>query len=218
MLLRSPGDAPSSQGRQAGTVGLHNSFSCQGEEVTHIKTGKNQALTPSEMDMMNRDLVIDNHLYDVGGSRAGTISEIVSVIGSDVIKERAKIDLRDTAEVKRIAAQYIESCQRVPVLPSKSGLCRSLGYSRQGLWLFMRDNGNHPTTDFLERLFDGFSETYDIAAMGGTIHPVYAIFTQKAQYGLVDNPPQEELPAADPLGSPRTPEEIEALYRDLPDE
>ena len=167
--------------------------------MIHIKTGKNTALSPAEMDAMNRSIVEGNHLYDnsVEG-RAGTIQEIVTVVGNDALIDRKKVDLRDLEEVKRVAREYIDSCQRAPLLPSKSGLCRSLGYSRQGLWLFMRDNKGSATEDFLSQLFDAFSETYDIAAMGGTIHPIYAIFTQKAQYQLRDNAPVDDLENNEP--------------------
>lgn len=183
--------------------------------------GKNSALTPAEMDMMNADFRDGNHLYtsDSRSDRAGVIAEIVNVIGDDVMKERRKVNLRDTETVKEIAQEYVKSCQRSILLPSKAGLSRALGYSRKGLYLFMRDNVGHPTEEFLSILFDAFSEAYDVAAMGGAIQQVYAIFTQKAQYGLVDNPERETDPAKDMLGPVQTAEEIIKKYAEaLPDE
>ncbi len=179
-----------------------------------MKGGKNYALTPVEMDEYNKSVIVDNHLYpDTGDSRNAVISGIVTVIGNDLMKERIKIDLFNIRQVKEVAMEYVQSCQRTSALPSKSGLCRSLGYSRKGVWLFMKEHPEHDTTDFLERLFDGFSEAYDIAAMGGSIHPIYAIFTQKAQFGLRDTNNQDyESHYRNPLGKVLSAEEIEEKY------
>ena len=57
-------------------------------------------------------------------------------------------------------------------------------------------------------LFDMFSECYDVAALGGNIHPIYAIFTQKAQYQLRDNTPIDEPENNNPLGEPLSEEEL----------
>ena len=162
--------------------------------MRYIETGKNTALSFAEMDEMNREFAESNHLYDTTkGGRTEAITQIVTELGNDALTDRKKVNLRDVKEVKRIAAEYIASCKRTPLLPSKSGLSRSLGYSRQGIWLFMRNNPDSETAEFLSMLFDMFSECYDVAALGGNIHPIYAIFTQKAQYQLRDNTPIEEI-------------------------
>lgn len=75
----------------------------------------------------------------------------------------------------------------------------------------MRDNYGSETEEFLSMLFDGFSEAYDIAAMGGSIHPIYAIFTQKAQYGLRDNDRPIE-PRDTPMGDPTPLNELFQKY------
>ena len=72
----------------------------------------------------------------------------------------------------------------------------------------MRNNQGTETEEFLSMLFDAFSETYDIAAMGGAIHPIYAIFTQKAQYQLRDNSPVDDIPDNDPFGGSVSAEEL----------
>ena len=74
-----------------------------------------------------------------------------------------------------------------------------------------RDNYGSETEEFLSMLFDGFSEAYDIAAMGGSIHPIYAIFTQKAQYGLRDNDRPIE-PRDTPMGDPTPLNELFQKY------
>ncbi len=181
-----------------------------------MKTGKHEAMTPYEMDEMNLQTVASNHLYDNTGGRSETVAEIVRIIAEDISKDRKRVSLTDTEAVKRVTLDYIASCERTPLLPSKSGLCRALGYSRKGVYLFMRDNYGHPTEDYLSRVFDGFSEAYDVAAMGGSIHPVYAIFTQKAQYGLNDRP-VEEPEAKNLLGEITPLDELITRYADTGD-
>lgn len=162
---------------------------------------------------MNCELVANNHLYpdQASAGRTETIGEIVRVIGADVCTERRKVNLRDLKSVQRVAQEYIESCARTPILPSKSGLCRALGYSRKAIWNYQRENFGSETEEYLSQLFDAFSEAYDVAAMGGSIHPIYAIFTQKAQYGLRDNDRPIE-PKDSPLGDVTSLDELVEKY------
>ena len=172
-----------------------------------MKTGKHNALTPAQMDAMNSDILKGNHLYAEGDKgRTEALMNIVSVISQDVLKERERVNLRDTEAVRRIAQSYLDSCKRTGLLPSKSGLARALGYSRQGVWSFMHENYNHRTTEFLSILYDAFAEAIDVAALGGSAHPIYSIFIQKAQYEARDNTPVQPLQKRDPLG-PRLDEE-----------
>lgn len=174
-----------------------------------MRTGKRVAMTYDEMNEMNTQLVTNNHLYpDHASERGEAIKGIVGAIGIDVLKTRDHIDLRDTETVREVVRQYLASCQNTGLLPSKSGLSRALGYSRSGLYAFMQNNANHSTAEFLSIVFDAFSEALDVAAMGGATHPIYTIFTQKAQYGLRDNSPLPEPQKKSPLGPTLSEDEL----------
>lgn len=174
-----------------------------------MKTGKNKPMSLEQMNEMNTEIVAGNHLYpDAVTDRADAIRGIVATIGTDVIRDRERVDLRDTESVKAVAQIYLKSCEITGLLPSKSGLARGMGYSRAGIWAFMRSNPEHRTTEFLSIMFDAFSEAVDVAAMGNTIHPIYAIFTQKAQYDLRDNAPIPEPPKRSPLDGVQSQEEL----------
>lgn len=178
-----------------------------------MKTGKNEALTYSEMEEMNVQLAKDNHLYMGDGvSRREAISGIVGTIAQDVAKEREKVDLRDTKQVKLIAQRYLEACSNTGVLPSKSGLARSLGYSRAGLWLFVKDNPDHRTTELLNILFDAFLEAMDLAASSGSVHAIYSIWIEKSQYDMRDNTPIQPPKGSGPLGPHKTEEELREIF------
>ena len=153
--------------------------------------GKNNALSIPEIDIMNEELKAGNHLYPADGRREN-VSAIVDAVCSDVAEVRDRVDLRDSRTVRQIVKDYIESCSRIGILPSKSGLSRALGYSRKGLYLYCRDHPNDETARFLEIAFDSFSEALDIAASGGTVHPIFAIWIAKSQYNQRDNLPLEE--------------------------
>ena len=178
--------------------------------------GKNSVLTPWEMETENQKQLESNPLYKP--ERAEAISQLVRSVAADATKDRERINLRDTGRVREISEDYITACTQTPIIPSKSGLARALGYSRSGVWCFMRDNPEHPTSLYLDVLFDAFSECYDIAAMTGQIPAIFAIFIQKAQYGLRDNAPLDIPTAADPLGNQKTTAEIMEKYMDLIEE
>lgn len=181
-----------------------------------MRTGKNKPMSLEQMNEMNTELIVGNHLYpDAVTDRADAIRGIVGTIGNDVMRDRERVDLRDTESVKTVAQIYLKSCEITGMLPSKSGLARGMGYSRAGIWAFMRDNPGHRTTEFLSVLFDAFSEAVDLAAMGNSIHPIYAIFTQKAQYDLRDNAPIPDPPKRSPLDGALSEEELRKRIAEL---
>ena len=155
-------------------------------------TGKHDALTPREMDVMNAETLQDNHLYAANSQeRQDAIRNLVAIVGADTLQQREKVNLRNCAQVRKVAADYIQSCAKIGIVPSKSGLARSLGYSRSRLWAFCREHGETETAEFLSILYDAFSEIIDLAGSGGSLHPIYSIFVQKAQYQMRDNEPIE---------------------------
>lgn len=105
-----------------------------------------------------------------------------------------KIHLEETETVKELTEQYLAACIKTSTLPKMSGLARALGYSRSGLYWFMNNKKNHPTTEWLENFHDLCSDILTQNSLMGTVHPIVSIFLQKALYGLRDNITIETVP------------------------
>ena len=108
-----------------------------------------------------------------------------------------RIRLEDTDTVKELTEQYLTSCIQTSTMPKMSGLARALGYSKDGLYWFMRNKKEHPTTDWLKNFHDVCSDVLAQNSLMGTVHPIVAIFLQKALYGLRDNITIETVPPED---------------------
>ena len=126
--------------------------------------------------------------------------------------------MRDTGTVRKVMDSYMKSCDTVGIIPCKSGAARAMGISVQGVRSFMVGNPDHPTTEFLEIVFDLFSETLNNAALSGLSQPIYSIFLQKAIYGMRDNLAIEiTQPDRGPLHPQATPDEIAQKWAESPD-
>ena len=111
----------------------------------------------------------------------------------------------------------MKSCDRTGIIPSKIGLARAMGITRAAADSYIRNHPESDTARFLLLMFDGFAEMLSMSSLSGSIHPICAIFLQKALYGFRDNEQIDE--PAEPKEVELTPEEIAAKYSDwLPEE
>lgn len=172
-------------------------------------------MTPADMEKLAVDMRADNRLY----SRTADGAEIVNALTSRLAVELAtlpkKIDLRDTELVKQVVVAYVDACSKAGLLPSRIGLCRAMGISRQAVSVFMKAHSEEKTAEFLRIIFDSFAETLNIAALTGACHPIVGIFTLKAQEGWRDTVSIETETVRDPTDERLTAAEIVAKYRDL---
>lgn len=169
------------------------------------------------MDEMNNDLVLDNRLYSKEADSTEQVRSILTNITGDLIDRPQKIKLYDTALVESVTKDYLMSCVKSGIIPSRQGHARAMGCSRQAVGEYMRRNPNHETTQYLEILYDSFSEALTMASLTGKVHPIVSIFVLKAIYGWRDNE-QQESPDNDPLGSAKSNEELWKRYVEANDE
>ena len=69
-----------------------------------------------------------------------TANELSKMVLSD------KISLKNVETVRRKSEEYIKACQDTGTLPSKIGLSRAFGISRQAIEDFMKRNPTHATS------------------------------------------------------------------------
>ena len=151
-----------------------------------VNRPKGSIMSYSEMVEAN-EIRASSRMFSKDTDNGEKISTLVSNVRREFATMPEKISLRDTEMVRRVTEQYLKSCDATGVLPSKIGLCRAYGCSRQAITDYMNNNPNHSTTDYLSIVFDAFNELLSNAALAGSVHPVYAIFLGKAVYGLRDN-------------------------------
>ena len=171
-----------------------------------------------EMDESNLEVLNHSRLYSRETDGSEKVAVVVNEIAGQVLDAPQRILLTDTETVKRVTSEYLRSCARTGILPSKVGLARGLGCSRQALDSFVQHNPDHNTTVFLQIAFDAFSEILTMGSLVGANHPIVGIFVLKSLYGWRDNADIPEAISGGPLGNELSTEEILRKYSDLPDE
>ena len=162
--------------------------------------------TDAEMDERNLSVINNSGLYsrDVDnaekmGTILGNARNMISTAAEMALDPGKKIKLADTEMVIRTAERYLQSCQRVGTVPSKSGLAVACGCGRKALDTFIRNHPGHKTSEFLEVLFEEFADINIQAGQSGSCHPIFAMFVLKALYQLREN--EQIAPTAEnPLG------------------
>ena len=175
---------------------------------------KHMILSPDEMlDVESRS----SRLYSQTSDHGVVVSEIVSNLAEELANIPRKIDLRDTQLVGEVAVAYVDACSKRGTLPSKIGLCRAMGISRQGVDWFLSHHADEPSAELLNMVFDSFAEALSNASLASAVHPIVSIFLSKAIYNFRDTVSIEAIPAGDPLGDRVNPEVIARKYQELAD-
>lgn len=138
-----------------------------------------EIMTPLEMDRMNQEYS-NSRLYDKSSTSSQKVSEAVNAITEQIMTApHGRIQLSDTEMVKATAFQYITSCQRAGIIPSKIGLSRALGVTRRSLDTYVVRNPESDTGVFLSMLFDSFAEMLSMSTMTGATREIFGIFLLK---------------------------------------
>ena len=182
------------------------------------RPAKNEIMNPAEMDDMNLEILNHSRLYDKDTSNSEKIAVTVDTITDQLLKAPKRIELGDVETVRGVTVEYLRSCSRVGLIPSKIGLARSLGCTRAAVDKYIQAHPDSPTADFLGLAFDAFGEMLTTNSLNGCVHPIVSIFLSKCLYHYVEQKSDEEQIAQNPLGPLMSAEQIEALYRDLPAE
>ena len=150
-----------------------------------------------------------SRLYSKDADGSEKIQAIVETLSDELKQMPKKISLRDTETVVNTAQRYVNACGSTGTIPTKIGLCRAMGCSRNAVDNFMGNNPEHPTTEALRIIFDAFSEALNAAALSGSVQPIVSIFISKAVYGWRDTAQIEVVQNSTMLGPELSAEDIE---------
>lgn len=181
---------------------------------------KNNILAPEEMRAVETR---GGRLYSQTADRGIVVSAIVSELAEELANLPKKIDLKDEKLVGKVAVAYVNACAEAGTLPTKTGLCRAFGITRQSVDYFLKQHYNEPSAELLTLIFDSFAEALNTASLASAVHPIVSIFLSKAIYNYTDTLKIETNPGRDPLGDRLTQSELEEIAGrytpplDLPD-
>lgn len=175
---------------------------------------KNEIMSPDEMQVVETRR---GRLYSQTADHGLVVSEIVSNLAEELAKKPQKINLKDADMIESIAIAYTDACAKAGTMPNKTGLCRAMGVTRQGVDWFISHNPGEPSAELLQMIFDSYAEALSAASLAGAVHPIVSIFLLKAISGYRDTVSLEAAPARDPLGDRIKAENIAARYKDLCD-
>jgi len=151
---------------------------------------KNEIMTVEQMDAMNYEILDNSRLYSKDTDNSEKVSMSVNAITQQLIDApMKKISLNDYNTVRAVTVEYMKSCSRTGIIPSKTGLSRALGITRAAADAFIKRNPGSDTARFLSMAFDAFAEMLSANSLAGSVHPIVSIFLQKALYGYRDNEP-----------------------------
>ena len=171
-------------------------------------------MTDEEIESYNSELAVNSRLYNKDASAMEKAGIIVETIGASLAETPKKISLSDVDMVKVITKKYIDSCSRTGLIPSITGLARSLGYNRRSLYKYISEHPRDESSQFLQMAADAFAEMLSNSSLQGGNHPIVGIFLLKCLYGYRDNQPIEQE-ITDSHEPPATAEEIRKKYEYL---
>lgn len=114
---------------------------------------------------------------------------------------RDRADWGNLEQVQSRCLEYLQRCQEAKCLPTVGGLSVfALGYTRQRLNAYMRENPDTPTTQFLMQIKDLLADTLETGALNRNLDSVMAIFTMKNDHDRADRVQLEPV-VSEPLGT-----------------
>ena len=177
---------------------------------------KNEIMLPEQMREMATEYRQNSRLYSRTADGAEVVQALVSRLAEELMENPQKIDLRNEALIVKVAVAYVSSCAKAGTIPSKIGLCRAMGVSRQAVDYFLSRHGDEPSAERLRLIFDSFAEMLNSAALASACHPIVSIFLSKALYGYRDTLSVETEYKIDPLNPYKvSAAEIAEKYRNL---
>lgn len=97
-----------------------------------------------------------------------------------------KVALSDTEQVKTRVFMYFDACAMSSTFPSVMGMAGAMGFSRQNLYRWLLSHPNHPTTEFINLVRDGFADILTNASLHNDANVVQCIFQLKNWYDHSD--------------------------------
>lgn len=129
------------------------------------------------------------------------------------VYEMPKIDTDDPVQVEDRINDYLRLCAERDMKPSVAGLALALGIDRRTLWTWVTGQRNKPreVVDTIKRAYLILNSMMEEWMQNGKINPVSGIFLMKNNFGYTDRSEVVVTPN-DPLGEPKSREEIERRY------
>jgi len=180
-----------------------------GEEVRCMSRG-------TELDKPRQKVSQAIYKQEASELNKAAISDLVSAAadGMDRIASAEKVSLSDVETVRTVTRLYMRHCAATSMLPTMSGLAGALGYTRQGIYIYIKRHPESETAHWLQDFSDKCGEIMMQAALSGNVSAIPAIFTAKARYGWKED--EQPVMVEDDTGT-LTAREIMEKYQDLPD-
>lgn len=135
----------------------------------------------------------------------------VSFKRESLMAQRQKVNLDSVADVRKRTDDFLRACEDAAVVPTFLGLCVSFGYSREGLYRYLRVHSNSETAQFIELVRETLADALIASSLTRTTDAATSIFALKNLHGFSDR--IEVAPVvekAGPLGELQDKEELEA--------
>ena len=126
----------------------------------------------------------------------------------EMAKELGTVKLEDTEAVKERTMLYLNDCMNNGVLPDNQSYALVLGHTPSTISAYIR---SHAETDdtrlYFEQVRELFSSMLSQAALNGQANNIFAIFSQKANFGWREDK-HIVVENVSPLGQLKSPKEI----------
>lgn len=152
-------------------------------------------------------------------AKAAMISADVAFKGQilTVASQQPKVDLDDIDAVKSRTESFFAACEAASVLPTFLSLAVSYGYTREGLYKYLRNNSHTETAQYIELVRESLADIMISASLTRTTDSATSIFALKNLHGFADKIEVAPLSTPDPQGPLISQEDLEARFAELPD-
>lgn len=104
--------------------------------------------------------------------------------------QRGRVDLSNPDELATQAEIFMQACQEAGVIPTFEKFCASLGYSRQTVYHFLRDNPTSRSAEIIDHVRTVFTDLLQEQALQRNFAETLSIFLLKNArgQGFTDKP------------------------------
>lgn len=125
--------------------------------------------------------------------------------------QQPKVDLNDLDAVKARTDAFLASCEAAAVVPTFLGLAVSFGYTREGLYKYLRNSSLTQTAQYIELVREVLADAMISASLTRATDAATTIFSLKNLHGFSDRIEVAPVVEKDgPLGELQDKKELEA--------
>ena len=145
------------------------------EKYSPIRRAAGQ--TVEEMAEQLRSAPVPAHWRAKNPENVGAMTEAVRAALPALDTQRVPLD--DTDAVREHIRRYLMACAAAGRCPLFAGLCAAMGWSRKGVYLYMRQNSASQTTRLLEWFSTVAATALETGGLSNAVNCVSAIFSLK---------------------------------------